>query len=179
MDDSIDKVGKAKYVTKFDLLKGFWQVPLTDRTKEISAFATPDGLYQYKFMPFRMKNSPASFQCLINKVTADLEDCEAYIDDVIIYSDTWEEHLRIWEIFKRLSRAMLTINLSKKQLHRWSLMLQEYVLEISHIKGKDNVTADCLSRVSLLQESLKNFLFLKGEGLVESINNWELNETYL
>ena len=44
MDDSIDKVGKAKYVTKFDLLKGFWQVPLTDRTKEISAFATPDGL---------------------------------------------------------------------------------------------------------------------------------------
>ena len=50
-------------------------------------------------------------------------------------------------------------------------MLQEYVLEISHIKGKDNVTADCLSRVSLLQESLKNFLFLKGEGLVESINN--------
>ena len=95
MDDSIDKVGKAKYVTKFDLLRGFWQVPLTDRTKEISAFATPDGLYQYKVMPFGIKNSPASFQCLINKVTADLEDFEAYIDDVIIYSDTWEEHLRI------------------------------------------------------------------------------------
>ena len=45
MDDSIDKVGKARYVTKFDLLKGFWQVPLTDRAKEISAFVTPDGLY--------------------------------------------------------------------------------------------------------------------------------------
>ena len=54
MDDCIDKVGKARYVTKFDLLKGFWQVPLTERAKEleISAFVTPDGLYQYKVMPF-------------------------------------------------------------------------------------------------------------------------------
>ena len=78
---------------------------------------TPDGLYQYKVMPFGMKNSPASFQRLINKVVTDLEDCEAYIDDVITYSDTWEEHLRInREFFKRLSRAMLTINLSKMRV---------------------------------------------------------------
>ena len=46
MDDCIDRIGRAKYVTKFDLLKGFWQVPLTDRAKEISAFVTPDGLFQ-------------------------------------------------------------------------------------------------------------------------------------
>ena len=68
MDDCNDEVGKAKYVTKFDLLKGFWQIPLTDRAKEISAFVTPDPLYQYKVMTFGMKNSLASFQCLINKV---------------------------------------------------------------------------------------------------------------
>ena len=48
IDDCIDNIGHAKYVTKFDLLKGFWQIPLTDRAKEISAFVTPDGLYQYK-----------------------------------------------------------------------------------------------------------------------------------
>ena len=47
IDDCIDKVGNSKYVTKFDLLKGFWQVPLTDRAKEVSAFATPNSLYQY------------------------------------------------------------------------------------------------------------------------------------
>ena len=45
IDDCIDKVGNSRYVTKFDLLKGFWQVPLTDRAKEVSAFATPNGLY--------------------------------------------------------------------------------------------------------------------------------------
>ena len=52
VDDCIDNIGHTKYVTKFDLLKGFWQIPLTDKAKEISAFVTPDGLYQYKVMPF-------------------------------------------------------------------------------------------------------------------------------
>ena len=47
MDDCIDKIGNTKYVTKLDLLKGFWQVPLTDHAKEVSAFVTPNGLYQY------------------------------------------------------------------------------------------------------------------------------------
>ena len=61
IDDCIDNIGHAKYVTKFDLLKGFWQMPLTNRAKEISAFVTPDGLYQYEVMPFGMKNSPATF----------------------------------------------------------------------------------------------------------------------
>ena len=47
IDDCIDKIGRAKYVTIFDLLKGFYQVPLTDRAKEISALVTADRLYQY------------------------------------------------------------------------------------------------------------------------------------
>ena len=147
MDDCIDKVGKARYVSKFDLLKGFWQVPLTDRAKEISAFVTPDGLFQYKVMPFGMKNSPASFQRLINKVIADLEGCEAYIDDVIIYSDTWEEHLRIIrEFFKRLSRAMLTINLSKSEFG------QAQVTYLGHVVGQGEVKP-----VSAKVEAIANF----------------------
>ena len=94
IDDCIDKVGNSKYITKFDLLKGFWQVPLTDRAKEVSAFATPNGLYQYKVMPFGMKNSPATLQRLVNNVICGLDGCDAYIDDVIIYSDSWSDHLQ-------------------------------------------------------------------------------------
>ena len=67
---TIDKIGNSKYITEFDLLKGFWQIPLTERAKEISAFVTPDELYHYKVMPFGMKNSPATFQCLINTIIA-------------------------------------------------------------------------------------------------------------
>ena len=52
-DDCTDSLGNAKYVSKFDLLKGYWQVSLLTRAKEILAFATPDGLYQYKVNAFR------------------------------------------------------------------------------------------------------------------------------
>ena len=76
IDDCIDKVGNSKYVTKFDLLKGFWQVPLTDTVKEVSAFATPNGLYQYKVMSFGMKNSSAMFQRLVNNVICGLDGCD-------------------------------------------------------------------------------------------------------
>ena len=61
----MDKIGNAKYVTKFDLLKGFWQVYLTDRAKEVSAFIMPNGLYQYKLMPLGMKNSPVIIQLMV------------------------------------------------------------------------------------------------------------------
>ena len=84
MDDCIDKIGNSKYITKFDLLKRFWQIRLTERAKETSAFVTLDGLYHYKVMPHGMKNSPATFQRLINTIIAGIEHCEAYIDDAII-----------------------------------------------------------------------------------------------
>ncbi|TNV71127.1 hypothetical protein FGO68_gene3111 [Halteria grandinella] len=114
IDSCIDKVGKAKYVSKFDLLKGYWQVPLTERAKEVSAFVTSQGLYQYKVMPFGMKNAPATFQRLLNSVISDLEGCDGYIDDVINYHDTWEDHLRgIREFFERLTTMKLTVNLLK------------------------------------------------------------------
>ena len=104
IDDCIDKIGNARYVSKFDLLKGFWQVALTERAKEISAFVTPDGLFQYKVMPFGMKNSPATFQRLINQVISGLTGCDAYIDDVIVYSETWSEHVEIMcKLFEKLS----------------------------------------------------------------------------
>ena len=61
VEDCIDRIGSAHYVSKIDLLKGYWQVPLTPMTKEISAFVTPEGFYQYKVMPFSMKMPPQHF----------------------------------------------------------------------------------------------------------------------
>ncbi|XP_071962573.1 uncharacterized protein [Antedon mediterranea] len=82
INDCLHKLGK------FDLLKGYWQVSLIERVKDISAFVTNDGLYQYNRMPFGMRNAPATFQRLLNSVIADINGCEGYIDDVIVYSDT-------------------------------------------------------------------------------------------
>ena len=116
MDYCIDSIGQAKYVTKFDLLKGFWQISLADRAKEISAFETPDGLYQYKVMPYGMKNSPATFRRLINMIITGSDNCKAHIDDAIIYSEEWDQQIKyIKEFFQRLIKAKLTINLAKSE----------------------------------------------------------------
>ena len=62
----MDQVGSARFISKFDL--GYWQVPLSQRAREISAFVTPAGLYSYRVMPFGLRNAPATFQCMMNKV---------------------------------------------------------------------------------------------------------------
>ena len=67
-------------------------------------------------MHFGMKNSPATFQRLINMIITGLDNCKAYIDDAIIYSEEWDQQIKtIREFFERLSKAKLKINLAKSE----------------------------------------------------------------
>ena len=128
--DCIDQIGNAK----FHMLKGYWQVPLTQRAREISAFVTPSGLYQYKVMPFGMKNAPATFQRMVNKLVRDIDGCEGYIDDVVIYSDNWSDHIRqIKRFFQIMREAKLTINLMKSEFGKAT------VKYLGHIVGQGQV----------------------------------------
>ena len=114
MEDCVDNVGSAAFVTKLDLLKGYWQVPLTRRASDISAFVTPDHFMQYEVMAFGMCNAPATFQRLVNIVLAGVPNCNAYLDDVIVYSAGWAEHIKLLKtVFERLAKASLTLNLAK------------------------------------------------------------------
>jgi len=131
IEDCIDKIGQAKYVSKYDLLKGYWQVPLSERAMEISAFVTPDNLYQCKVMPFGMRNAPGTFQRLMNKVTASLKSCAVYIDDVVVFSDSFEDHVNdIRSLFDLLLSAKLTVNLLKSDL------CQAQVVYLGHVVGQ-------------------------------------------
>ena len=132
--DCIDQIGNAKFVSTFDMLKGYWQVPLTQRAREISAFVTPSGLYQYKVMPFGMKNAPATFQRMVNKLVRDIDGCEGYIDDVVIFSDNWSDHIRQIERFFQIMReAKLTINLMKSEFGKATVKC------LGHIVGQGQV----------------------------------------
>ena len=132
--DCIDQIGNAKFVSTFDMLKGYLQVPLTQRAREISAFVTPSGLYQYKVMPFGMKNAPATFQRMVNKLVRDIDGCEGYIDDVVIFSDNWSDHIRQIERFFQIMReAKLTINLMKSEFGKAT------VKYLGHIVGQGQV----------------------------------------
>lgn len=89
MEDCIDQIGKAKFITKCDLLKGYWSVPLTDQAKLKSAFVVPDGTYHYNVMPFGMRNSQAIFMRLMNKCITGIPNVGVYVYYIIIYKETW------------------------------------------------------------------------------------------
>ena len=117
IDEMIDQLGRAKFITTLDLTKGYWQVPLTKGAQTKSAFATPFGLYQFKVMPFGLQGAPATFQRLMDRVLQGLEDFSAaYLDDVVIYSTSWKDHLtHLRQVLKRLQDAGLTLKLRKCQ----------------------------------------------------------------
>ena len=135
MDDCIDSVGPAKFVSKFDLLKGYWQVPLTPRASDISAFVTPSGLYSSSVMSFGLWNAPATFQRLMNRVVSGLEGCAVYLDDVVVFSDTWEGHLsRNHALFDRLADAQLTVNLAKCEFAKATVTYLGKVVGQGHVR---------------------------------------------
>lgn len=96
--ETLKDLGGAKVFSSFDLQKGFWQVPLEESSRHLTAFTTPDGAsYQFRVLPFGMKNSPSIFQRIMcQEVLAGfLRDfCMVYIDDIIIYSSDWKSHMR-------------------------------------------------------------------------------------
>ena len=92
IEDILDQVGKAKFITTLELTHGYWQVPVAEEDRHKTAYITsPCGLYQFCVMPFRLNGAPATFQRLMNKVVQDI--AHAYLNDMIVFSDSWTEHL--------------------------------------------------------------------------------------
>ena len=94
IEDVINQLGPARYISTLDLTRGYWQVPVSKDSIEKTAFVTSSGLYKFKRMPFGLHGALATFQRLVNKV---LRGCQSfalvYLDDIVIFSATWGEHL--------------------------------------------------------------------------------------
>jgi hypothetical protein len=101
-------------VSKFDLSKGYWQLPLDKLSREITAFQTPLGLYNFSVMPFGLVNASASFSRLMRKLLEGMQCVDNFIDDIIIYTRSFQQHLVvIKEFLKRLRTANSTVKPSK------------------------------------------------------------------
>jgi hypothetical protein len=110
------KVHDAKFFSKFDLSKGYWQIPVAEEDKKKTAFSTADGQYQWTRMPFGLKNAGAVFNRMMRKLLSPLgrNDTFNFVDDVLIASDTWEDHLEaIGAVLERLKEHGLTAKPSK------------------------------------------------------------------
>ena len=111
IEDLISDIGRAKYITTLDLTKGYYQVPKGEDSREKTAFVTTYGKYQFVTMPFGLVSAPSTFQRLMDHVLQGLHSVStAYLDDILIRSDTWEEHVQhLTEVIGRLREAGLHI----------------------------------------------------------------------
>ncbi|XDV32819.1 hypothetical protein PO909_003528 [Leuciscus waleckii] len=164
MEDSVDNLGSARYVSKLDLLKGYWQVPLTARASDISAFVTPDNFLQYSVMAFGMRNAPATFQRLINIVLAGVPKCNAYLDDLVIYSVDWSEHVSsLRTVFEHLEKASLTLNLAKCEFGQATITYLGKEVGQGQVRPLEaKVTAITEFPAPTIQRELRRFLGMAG-----------------
>ena len=138
VEELFETVGSAKVMTTLDLAKGYWQIPLDATSKEKTAFATPDGLYEFEVMPFGLHSAPATFQRMVNTV---LRSCfpfaRAYIDDIVIFSQSYQDHLfHLEAVLSCLKNANLTVQLGKCQFAK------PYVHYLGHVIGQGKVFPD-------------------------------------
>ncbi|XP_032442308.1 uncharacterized protein LOC116734877 [Xiphophorus hellerii] len=136
VDDLLEKVGSASYITTLDLCKGYWQVALAPEARELTAFKTPFGMYQFRVMPFGLQGAPATFQRLMDHVLRDVSAFSAaYLDDVVVYSQSWEEHLiHLQEVLHRIRLAGLTVNPKKCNVAQREVEYLGFVIGFGKIK---------------------------------------------
>ena len=116
VDDTLDTLAGVKWFSTLDLISGYWQVEVNPKDREKTAFCTPEGLFEFKVMPFRLCNAPATFQRLMDLVLAGVQwtSCLVYIDDVVILGKTFKEHLQnLVAVFKRLRSFSLKLKPKK------------------------------------------------------------------
>ena len=112
----IDSLRGAKYFASLDMFSGYHQVKIVDEHKERTAFSTPCGFYQYVKMPFGLRNAPASFQRMVDKVFEGyiMSICVVYLDDIIVFSDTKEGlYENLEKVFDRLRNSNLKLKPKK------------------------------------------------------------------
>ena len=118
IEDCVEKASKWKYISIFDLNRGFWQVPLTERATQLAALSTPLGKYEPTIMKMGMKNAPFCFQKLMEQVCHGMESFTTpFQDDTAVGSETWPDHLdHILTFLTSVKNAGLTVNASKCQI---------------------------------------------------------------
>ena len=114
IDDMLDRLHNAQFFTTLDLQSGYWQIPIKEEDKEKTAFSTGDGLYEFNVMPFGLTGAPATFQRCMNYLLMDVDHTMVYIDDIIIFSSNFDQHLKdIEKVLKILQKSGLKLKPSK------------------------------------------------------------------
>ncbi|GFW03201.1 retrovirus-related Pol polyprotein from transposon 17.6 [Trichonephila clavipes] len=132
IEELLEKVSAAKYISILNLTRGYWQIPLSPRAQRYASFVTTFGTFKPLRLPFGLKNAPYYFSRLMANL---LRNCEDFavpcLDDIAIFSLAWDDHLKhLKDVFDHLRSAKLHIKPSKCQF------AQAYVKYLGHLVGQ-------------------------------------------
>ncbi len=136
---ALEQLRQAKYYTKLDLRNAYNLIRICEGDEWKTAFSTTSGHYEYLVMPFGLANSPSVFQAFMNDIFRDMLDrwVIVYIDDILIYSDTQEEHVRhVRSVLKRLLQHQLYVKAEKCEFHQTNTSFLGYII------SQDGVSMD-------------------------------------
>ena len=129
VEDIFSKINGAKYFTTIDLRAGHHHMPLDKTSIQKTAFNSPFRKYEYVKVPFGLAQAPAYFQELMTGILKDFNFAIAYLDNIIIFSKTPEEHLtHIRKVFEKLHSANLSMKLSKRHFFSKEIQYLGHIL---------------------------------------------------
>jgi hypothetical protein len=139
IDDLLDKLSGANYFSSLDLMSGYHQIRIRDEDVPKTAFRTPLGHYQFKVLAFGLTNAPATFQSVMNTIFSPLVNrcVVVYLDDILIYSRTPEEHLvHLRQVLEILRKHKFYAKMKK------CTFFQTETLFLGHVVGQDGIKPD-------------------------------------
>ncbi len=139
IDDALDCLTGSKWFSVLDLRSGYYQIAMSEKDKEKTAFICPLGFYQFERMPQGVTGAPATFQRLMEATVGDMNllQCLVYLDDLIVFGKTLEEHEeRLLKVLDRLEESGLKISLEKCQF------CQAQVKYVGHIVSAEGIATD-------------------------------------
>ena len=160
VDETLAQLAGAKIFSKLDANSGFWQIPLTERSKLLTTFITPFGRYYFHKLPFGICSAPEHFQKRMSKILAGLEGVLCQMDDVLVFGRDKEEHnAGLIAALNRIRDAGVTLNREKCEFEKGKLLFFGHVIDQHGVQADPEKTSaiEGLSSPSNITE-LRRFL---------------------
>ena len=160
MDSIFHKLGKAKVHSTLDLKQGYFQIKLDEESQPYTAFSSDENHYQYLNMPMGIKDASAAFQRIISQLLKDIEEAQAYMDDIICSSLSDQQHLEsLKRIVEQLHRAKLSLRISKCHFFKHTIKFLGHIVTQGLIKP-DPQKIEAINKIPLpkTKKGLQSFL---------------------
>ena len=147
-DDTIQAIGqlRGQYFSKLDAYSGFFQIPLRPKDRHLTAFTTPGRKWHYRVMPMGLKTSPKAFHSVIETALRSVKSCLPYVDDLVVASPTWDDHLDdLKNVFNAFRKANIKFKTSKCSFGYKSIPFLGFIVSADGIRPNPE-KADIISK---------------------------------